>query len=56
MSQPPEPTEEEQGASPERRKEEDEQRGPGHEDPERTIEPGKESPTSPPPDTLDRVP
>lgn len=34
-SEPPEPTEEEQDASLERRREEDAQRGPGHDDPER---------------------
>jgi hypothetical protein len=35
----PEPTEEEQDAPLERRREEDEQRGPGHDDPERAREP-----------------
>jgi hypothetical protein len=32
--EPPEPTEEEEQAPPERRVEEDAQRGPGHEDPD----------------------
>jgi hypothetical protein len=39
VPEPPEPTEEEQDASPERRREEDAQRGPGHDDPERAREP-----------------
>ena len=36
VPEPPEPTEEEQDASLERRREEDAQRGPGHDDPEQT--------------------
>ena len=39
VPEPPEPTEEEQDASLERRREEDAQRGPGHDDPERAREP-----------------
>jgi hypothetical protein len=39
----PEPTPEEKDASLERRKEEDSQRGPGHEDPETVIEPDDEA-------------
>ena len=39
MSQQPEPTPEEQDAPLERRQEEDAQRYPGHEDPERVIDP-----------------
>ncbi|HXV94976.1 MAG TPA: hypothetical protein VD695_00360 [Gaiellaceae bacterium] len=35
VPEPPEPTEEEQDASLERRREEDAQRGPEHDDPER---------------------
>jgi hypothetical protein len=38
----PEPTPEEQDASPKRRKEEDAQRYPAHEDPERVIDPDEE--------------
>jgi hypothetical protein len=34
VPEPPEPTEEEKDASLERRREEDAQRGPGHDDPE----------------------
>ena len=34
-SEPPEPTPEERDAPPERREDEDAQRGPGHDDPER---------------------
>ena len=37
--EPPEPTPEEEGASLERREEEDAQRGAGHEDPEDAREP-----------------
>ena len=37
----PEPIEEEQDASLERRREEDAQRGPGHDDPEHVDEPDK---------------
>jgi hypothetical protein len=40
--EPLEPTEEEQDASLERRKEEDAQRYPGHEDPERATDPDEE--------------
>jgi hypothetical protein len=43
MSQQPDPTPEEQDAPPERRQEEDAQRGPGHEDPEETREPEPDS-------------
>lgn len=39
---PPEPTEDEQEASPDRREEEDEQRYPGHENPERAREQSEE--------------
>jgi hypothetical protein len=39
VPEPPEPTEEEQDASLERRREEDAQRGPGHDDPEQVGEP-----------------
>jgi hypothetical protein len=39
----PEPTPEEQDASPERRKEEDAQRYPGHEDPERVVDPDEDN-------------
>jgi hypothetical protein len=49
VSQPPEPTPEEEDAPPERREEEDAQRGPGHEDPEKTIDPGEEARGSMPP-------
>jgi hypothetical protein len=38
----PEPTPEEQDASPERRKEEDAQRYSGHEDPERIVDPDQD--------------
>jgi hypothetical protein len=44
MSQQPDPTPEEQDADPERLEEEEAQRGPGHEDPEETIDPDPESP------------
>jgi hypothetical protein len=37
--EPPEPTPEEEDAPVERREEEDAQRGPGHDDPERTSSP-----------------
>lgn len=37
--EPPEPTEEEQEASLERRREEDAQRGPGHDDPDEARTP-----------------
>jgi hypothetical protein len=40
--EPLEPTEEEQDASLERRKEEDAQRYPGHEDPEHAAEPDEQ--------------
>jgi hypothetical protein len=39
MSQQPEPTPDEQDAPPDRRVEQDAQRGPGHEDPEEALEP-----------------
>jgi hypothetical protein len=39
----PEPTPEEEDAPPERRKEEDAQRYPAHEDPERAREPDEEA-------------
>jgi hypothetical protein len=48
VSQPPEPTPEEEDAPLERREEEDAQRGPGHEDPEKTIDPGEEARASTP--------
>lgn len=38
-SEPPEPSEEELEAPPERRREEDAQRGPGHDDPEKARTP-----------------
>ncbi|HEX2110763.1 MAG TPA: hypothetical protein VHF67_04370 [Gaiellaceae bacterium] len=44
MEPQPEPTPEEQDAPLERRKEEDAQRYPGHENPEETIEPDPDSP------------
>jgi hypothetical protein len=44
MSEGPQPTPEEQDASLERREEEEAQRGPGHENPEQTIEPDPEAP------------
>lgn len=37
--EPPDPTPAEEDASPERRREEDAQRGPGHEDPEQARDP-----------------
>jgi hypothetical protein len=40
----PEPTKEEDEAPPERREEEDAQRYPAHEDPERVIEPDPHAP------------
>lgn len=44
MSQQPEPTREEEDAPPKRREEEDAQRYPGHEDPERAVEPDSDAP------------
>lgn len=44
MSEGPEPTPEERDAPLERREEEEAQRGPGHEDPEQTIEPDPKAP------------
>ncbi len=44
MSQQPEPTPQEEDAPLERREEEQATRGPGHEDPEETIEPDPSSP------------
>jgi hypothetical protein len=44
MSTEPEPRPEEQDAPPERREEEDAQRYPAHEDPERVIEPDPDTP------------
>ena len=44
MSEQTEPTPEEENASLERRREEEAQRGPGHKDPEETIEPDPDTP------------
>ena len=44
MSQQPDPTPEEEDAPLERRAEEEATRGPGHEDPERLIEPDPDTP------------
>lgn len=44
MEPQPEPTPQEEDASPERREEEDAQRYPGHEDPDETIEPDPGTP------------
>jgi hypothetical protein len=41
MSEQPPPTHEEEEAPPERRAEEDAERYPAHEDPERVIDPGE---------------
>ncbi len=44
MSQQPDPTPEEEDASPERREEEEAMRGPGPADPEQAIEPDPDTP------------
>jgi hypothetical protein len=44
VTEQPEPTREETDAPPERREEEDAQRYPAHEDPERVIEPDPDAP------------
>jgi hypothetical protein len=44
MTESPEPTREEEDAPLERRQDEDAQRGPAHEDPERVIDPDPDAP------------
>ena len=48
MTEPPEPTREEEDAPLERRQDEDAQRYPAHEDPERVIDPDPDAPKDTP--------